>query len=82
MLLFLKEMFNFATYMKVFVTILASLCIASMHAADFNIKSYLPKTTPQYSLRMLYNRPSTLALLQVVVVWWCLLVFIRLVPYN
>ena len=40
MLLFLKEMFNFATYMKVFVTILASLCIASMHAADFNIKSY------------------------------------------
>ena len=40
MLLFLKEMFNFATYMKVIVTILASLCIASMHAADFNIKSY------------------------------------------
>lgn len=26
--------------MKVIVTILASLCIASMHAADFNIKSY------------------------------------------
>ena len=40
MLLFLKEMFKFATYMKVIVTILASLCIASMHAADFNIKSY------------------------------------------
>ena len=40
MLLILKEMFNFATYMKVIVTILASLCIASMHAADFNIKSY------------------------------------------
>nr|BAA78557.1 polygalacturonase [Xylanibacter ruminicola] len=40
MLFLLKEMFNFATYMKVFVTILASLCIASMHAADFNIKSY------------------------------------------
>ena len=33
-------MFNFATYMKVIVTILASLCIASMHAADFNIKNY------------------------------------------
>ena len=40
MLLFLKEMFKFATYMKVIVTILAFLCGTSMSAADFNIKDF------------------------------------------
>ena len=44
MLRFFNEMFNFATYMKVIVTILMSLCAVSMHAADFNIKDYGAKS--------------------------------------
>lgn len=40
MLCFLREIFNFATYMKVIVTILALLCANTLHAADFNIKDY------------------------------------------
>ena len=37
---FFEEMFNFATYMKVFVTFLAFLGVMPMRAADFNIKNY------------------------------------------
>ena len=43
-LIFFNEMFNFATYMKVIVTILMSLCAVTMHAADFNIKDYGAKS--------------------------------------